>query len=47
MEVIAGKLPRRALALTVEWALEHRQELMEDWELCQRKQHPQKIQPLE
>lgn len=47
LEVITGQLPKRALALTVEWALEHRQELMEDWALCQRKQYPRKIQPLE
>ena len=31
----------------IEWALEHRPELMEDWNLCQAKQHPKKIQPLE
>ncbi|MBL8470764.1 MAG: DUF4160 domain-containing protein [Rhodocyclaceae bacterium] len=47
LEIIGGKLPRRALALTVEWAIEHRKELMEDWELCQNKQHPRKIPPLE
>jgi len=47
LEVIAGQLPRRALAMTVEWALEHRQGLMEDWELCQHKQYPRKIRPLE
>ncbi len=33
--------------MTVEWALEHRPELMEDWNLCQAKQQPKKIQPLE
>jgi len=47
MEVIAGQLPRRALALTTEWAMEHRNELMEDWILCQSKQIPHKIAPLE
>ncbi len=32
-------MPRRAaVALTVEWAFEHRAELMEDWRLCQSKQ---------
>jgi len=45
--VIAGSLPRRALGLTIEWAVEHRAELMEDWNLCQAKQQPRKIQPLE
>ena len=47
LEVIAGTLPRRALNLTIEWAIEHRLELMEDWDLCQAKQLPKKIQPLE
>ncbi|MBK7900421.1 MAG: DUF4160 domain-containing protein [Azonexus sp.] len=47
LEVIVGHLPRRALNLTIEWAIEHRQELMEDWNLCQARQQPKKIQPLE
>jgi hypothetical protein len=47
LEVLQGKLPRRALALVLEWAAEHRNELMEDWELCQAKQLPKKIPPLE
>lgn len=47
LEIIAGTLPRRALALTIEWAVEHRTELMEDWEPCQAKQLPKKIAPLE
>ncbi|MBV5323167.1 DUF4160 domain-containing protein, partial [bacterium] len=33
LDVIEGKLPRRALALVLEWANEHRDELMEDWSL--------------
>ena len=47
LEVIGGSLPRRALSLTIEWAIEHREELMEDWNLCQSKQHPKRIKPLE
>jgi hypothetical protein len=47
LEVIGGSLPRRALALTIEWAIEHRKELMEDWNLCQSRQHPKRIKPLE
>ena len=31
LEVIGGRLPKRAIKLTVEWAIEHRAELMEDW----------------
>ncbi|SDA16028.1 hypothetical protein SAMN05216428_104177 [Nitrosospira sp. Nsp11] len=29
-----------------EWAQEHQDELMEDWELCQRMHSPKKISPL-
>jgi hypothetical protein len=46
LEVLEGKLPRRALALVLEWATEHRAELMEDWNLCAANQHPRKIEPL-
>jgi hypothetical protein len=34
--VLGGRLPRRALALVLEWALEHRPELREDWDLAQQ-----------
>ena len=47
LDVISGKLPRRAMALVLEWAAMHRVELMEDWDLCQAKQMPKKIIPLE
>jgi hypothetical protein len=46
LEILEGAMPRRALALVLEWAQEHRAELMEDWELCVRKQSPKKIEPL-
>ncbi|BCT67329.1 DUF4160 domain-containing protein [Nitrosospira sp. NRS527] len=42
--VLRGKMSRRALVL--EWAQEHREEPMEDWELCQLRQSPKKISPL-
>ena len=32
--VLRGALPRRAMALVLEWAGNHRSELLEDWELC-------------
>ena len=47
LEVIAGQLARRALALTIEWAAEHRSQRIEDWDLCQARQQPKKIPPLE
>jgi len=46
LDVMEGGLPRRALALVLEWAQEHRIELTEDWDLCARRQQPKKIEPL-
>lgn len=46
LEVIEGWLPRRALALVLEWAQEHRYELLQDWELCSTNQLVNKISPL-
>jgi hypothetical protein len=47
LEIIEGSLPKRSLALVLEWASFHRQELREDWELCGKKLQPKKIIPLE
>ena len=47
LEVINGRMPRRALSLVLEWASEHRTELLEDWTLCAQHQAPKKIPPLE
>lgn len=47
LEVIRGIMPRRALALVLEWAFQHRAELLEDWTLCEQNQTPKKISPLE
>lgn len=47
LEIIKGSMPRRALSLILEWASEHRVELLEDWALCIQHQVPKKIPPLE
>ena len=47
LEIIKGDMPRRALSLILEWASEHRNELLEDWNLCEQNQLPKKISPLE
>ncbi len=47
LEVVRGTMPRRALALVLEWASQHRSELLEDWKLCEQNQSPKKISPLE
>lgn len=46
LRVMRGSLPRRALALVLEWATEHRDELMEDWNLCSQLKTPKAIEPL-
>jgi hypothetical protein len=47
LEIIRGGLPKGAAMLIKEWALQHRNELMEDWILCEQLQTPNKIKPLE
>jgi hypothetical protein len=47
LAVIKGSMPRRALSLVLEWASQHRNELLEDWNLCDQRQSPKKIAPLE
>ncbi|QGP56809.1 hypothetical protein PsalMR5_04306 (plasmid) [Piscirickettsia salmonis] len=46
LEVIKGSMPKRALAMVLEWAFDHRSELVEDWKLCEENQAPKKIAPL-
>jgi hypothetical protein len=46
LHVMRGSLPRRAMALVLEWAAEHREELMEDWNLCSQLKSPKAIEPL-
>jgi hypothetical protein len=47
LRVTRGSLPRRALALVLEWAAANRDSLMEDWELCRQLRPPNPIPPLE
>ena len=42
-----GDLPRRALALVLEWAALHRAQLKRDWELARTGQTPERIAPLD
>jgi hypothetical protein len=34
LRLIEGALPRRVVSFVLEWAFEHRQELMQDWALA-------------
>jgi hypothetical protein len=44
--VLAGALPRRAMALVLEWAEIHRAELLAEWEKAWNGFHPDRIEPL-
>lgn len=47
LEVIAGQMRRRALALVLEWAALHRPELRQAWDQASQNQTPAKIAPLD
>jgi len=47
LAVLRGSLPRRALALVLEWASLHREELRRDWELARQGQPLEPIEPLD
>jgi len=47
LTVYRGELPQRALAMVLEWAALHRQELRRDWDLARRGRPPEPIAPLE
>jgi len=45
-ELIAGELPRRALALVAEWTALHHEELLGNWERARRNEPLEPIDPL-
>jgi len=47
LEVLEGQLPRRALALVVEWAMAHRHQLRDNWNRAERHEALLPIEPLE
>ena len=47
LEVRDGRLPRRAMAMVLEWAALHRQELLTDWALAAEHKPLRQIDPLE
>jgi uncharacterized protein YabN with tetrapyrrole methylase and pyrophosphatase domain len=46
LTIIEGKMPKRIISLVLEWAFEHRTELLEDWTLAQKHEGLNKIDPL-
>ena len=47
LEVMKGRIRRRALVLVLEWAALHRDELRRAWDVTSRNQEPDKIEPLD
>ena len=45
--IVEGKFPKRALKHVLEWYELHKDELLEDWKLCQNQESPNPIEPLE
>ena len=46
LKMLEGNLPRRSLGLVLDWAEIHQNELLVDWDLCTKKEMPNKIEPL-
>ncbi len=46
LEIKEGRLPKRVYSLVLEWATEHRSELISDWNLAREKKSLNKIEPL-
>ncbi len=46
LRVLEGRLPPRVLGLVVEWASEHQEELMTNWDAARIDRPLRKIQPL-
>ena len=47
LKLVEGALPKRAISLVLEWAFQHREELMANWEKAQKKESLGKIKPLD
>jgi hypothetical protein len=45
-EIVEGFMPKRALKLVFEWMDLHKSELLENWDLAQNGELPNKIEPL-
>ncbi len=46
LQILVGELPKRAKSLVLEWADEHREELIQDWDLAREMQVLKAIEPL-
>jgi hypothetical protein len=46
LRILEGHISPRALGLVIEWAAQHKNELLNNWELAKNNQTPNKIEPL-
>jgi len=46
LKVLEGSIAPRALGLVMEWASQHKGELMHDWDMARNQKAPGKIEPL-
>ena len=46
LKIIEGRLPKRIVSFVLEWAFDHREELLEDWKLARKHEELKKIKPL-
>ena len=47
LSVLGGKFPARALGMVIEWASQHQDELLKNWDLARNEQVPKKIDPID
>lgn len=47
LRILRGRLPGRAQAMVLEWAALHKDELLENWRLGERRGSFQRIKPLD
>lgn len=47
LEIQRGHLPNRAKSLVIEWAVDHREELGQNWERLEKHKPLEQIEPLE
>jgi hypothetical protein len=46
LKLIEGELPKRVISIILEWANEHRNDLLNDWEKAKNKEELINIEPL-
>ena len=46
LRILEGRLPSRAVGLVMEWASDHQEELLRDWEQARMGGLPERIEPL-